>query len=177
MEMEERSITFSVQMTVKEMYQFTMYHVYHQASGLIGLFLSALALANLVVSFHDLSDQGKTIMTIVGLWFTVLEPIMMYNRSKRQVKRTKSYQKPLYYEINEKGITVSQDEESQTMEWERIRRIKDTGSQYILYSSRVHAFIFPKKCLGADAGKLGNLLREYAAQKNIPVNGRMKRNR
>ena len=103
MGMEERSITFSVQMTVKEMYQFTMYHVYHQASGLIGLFLSALALTNLVVSFHDLSDQGKTIMTIVGLWFTVLEPIMMYNRSKRQVKRTKSYQKPLYYEINEKG--------------------------------------------------------------------------
>ena len=175
--MEEKSISFSVRMTVKEMYQFTMYHVYHQASGLIGLFLSALALTNLVVSFHDLTDQGKTIMTIVGLWFTVFEPVVMYNRSRKQVKRTKSYQKPLGYTVDENGITVSQDEESQTMEWERVRHIKDTGSQYLVYSSRIHAFIFPKKNLGKDAGRLGHILKEYAMEKHIPMNGRMKKNR
>ncbi len=174
--MEERSVAFSVQMTVKEMYQFTMYHVYHHASGLIGLLLSALALTNLVVSFDTLSDQGKTIMTIVALWFTVLEPIMMYSRSKKQVKRSKSYQKPLQYDVNAQGITVSQDEETQTMEWNHIRKMIETGSQYIVYSSSVHAFIFPKHDLREKSNELGSVLKEYGTKQKIPMNGRLKKN-
>ena len=49
--MDKEKITFSVQMTAKEVYMFTMYHVYHGFSGILGLCLSLVALMNLVLSF------------------------------------------------------------------------------------------------------------------------------
>lgn len=171
--MEQDTISFSVQMTVKDVYRFNMYHVYHSASGLVGLLLSLLALGNLIISFDSLTDQGKTIMTIVALWFTVLEPIMVYRRAKKQVKKIKSYHKPLHYAIGEQGITVSQDEESQTMEWNRLRRIVKTRQQILIYSSRVHAFIFPKTAWQDQEQKMQSLLKRYAADNGIWMNRRM----
>lgn len=171
--MEQDTISFSVQMTVKDVYRFNMYHVYHSASGLVGLLLSLLALSNLIISFDSLTDQGKTIMTIVALWFTVLEPIMVYRRAKKQVKKIKSYHKPLHYTIGEQGITVSQDEESQTMEWNRLRRIVKTRQQILIYSSRVHAFIFPRTAWQDQEQKMQSLLKRYAADNGIWMNRRM----
>ncbi len=171
--MEQDTISFSVQMTVKDVYRFNMYHVYHSVSGLVGLLLSLLALGNLIISFDSLTDQGKTIMTIVALWFTVLEPIMVYRRAKKQVKQIKSYHKPLHYTIGEQGITVSQDEESQTMEWNRLRRIVKTRQQILIYSSRVHAFIFPRTAWQDQEQKMQSLLKRYAADNGIWMNHRM----
>ena len=171
--MEQDTISFSVQMTVKDVYRFNMYHVYHSASGLVGLLLSLLALGNLIISFDSLADQGKTIMTIVALWFTVLEPIMVYRRAKKQVKKIKSYHKPLHYTIGEQGITVSQDEESQTMEWNRLRKIVKTRQQILIYSSRVHAFIFPRTAWQDQEQKMQSLLKRYAADNGIWMNRRM----
>ena len=171
--MEQDTISFSVQMTVKDVYRFNMYHVYHSASGLVGLLLSLLALGNLIISFDSLTDQGKTIMTIVALWFTVLEPIMVYRRAKKQVKKIKSYHKPLHYTIGEQGITVSQDEESQTMEWNRLRKIVKTRQQILIYSSRVHAFIFPRTAWQDQEQKMQSLLKRYAADNGIWMNRRM----
>ncbi|HCJ07147.1 MAG TPA: hypothetical protein DHV96_01915 [Lachnospiraceae bacterium] len=173
--MEQDTISFSVQMTVKDVYRFNMYHVYHSASGLVGLLLSLLALCNLIISFDSLTDQGKTIMTIVAMWFTVLEPIMVYSRAKKQVKKITSYHKPLHYKIDEQGITVSQDEESQTMEWNRLRRIVKTRQQILVYSSRVHAFIFPRVAWQDQEKKIQNLLKKYAADNGIWMNRSMKR--
>lgn len=173
--MEQDTISFSVQMTVKDVYRFNMYHVYHSVSGLVGLLLSLLALCNLIISFDSLTDQGKTIMTIVALWFTVLEPIMVYSRAKKQVKKIASYHKPLHYKIDEQGITVSQDEESQTMEWNRLRRIVKTRQQILVYSSRVHAFIFPRAAWQDQEKEIQNLLKKYAADNGIWMNRSMKR--
>lgn len=174
--MKENEITFSVKMTVKQVFRFNIYHTYHNSSGRVGLLLSLLALANLVISFDTLTDQGKTIMTIIGLWFTVLEPLMIHSRAKKQVKRTKSYEKPLEYTIGAEGITVSQGEERQTMEWARIRKVVKTSSQILVYSSRVHAFIFPRMDLGEKETELVRQLNVYAKEYGIRINRRFKRN-
>ena len=173
--MEQDTISFSVQMSVKDVYRFNMYHVYHSASGLVGLLLSLFALCNLIISFDNLTDQGKTIMTIVALWFTVLEPVMVYNRARKQVKKITSYHKPLHYTIGKQGITVSQDGESQTIEWNRLRRIVKTRQQILIYSSRVHAFIFPKDAWQNQEKKMQSLLKRYAADNGIWMNRRMKK--
>lgn len=173
--MEQNTISFSVQMSVKDVYRFNMYHVYHSASGLFGLLLSLLALGNLIVSFQSLTDQGKTIMTIIALWFTVLEPVMVYSRAKKQVKKITSYHKPIHYMLGEQGITVSQNEESQTMEWNRVRRIVKTRHQILVYSSRVHAFIFPKEAWEDQEQDLFQLLRQCAMDNGIRINRSMKR--
>ncbi len=169
--MDKEKITFSVQMTAKEVYMFTMYHVYHGFSGILGLCLSLVALMNLVLSFDSLSDQNKTILTFVAAWFTILEPIRMFFRARKQVKRTKAYSQPLNYVLDEEGIMVSQDGESQTIAWGNLAKIVKTKSQYFFYSSKIHAFIFPKKDIGTQCEALDKLVIQCTKNTNVKRKG------
>ena len=173
----EKQITFSVQMTWKEIYKFTMYHTYHSFAGILGVILSIMALANLILSFDKLSDQSKTIMTIVAAWFLIFEPLRMLMRSKSQMKLSKAYKKPLNYIVNEEGITVSQDEESQTIEWKLLFKIVETKSQFLVYSNRINSFIFPKSSLEGQVDDLGNVMAEYSKDTKVKLLGGMKKRR
>lgn len=144
----ENAIRFQVQMTTKEVHRFSVYHSYHSFSGLIGVILSLGALFVLITQFGEMTDQSKTVLTIVAAWFLILEPIMLYVRSKNQVKFNKAYQQPLHYVVTDDGITISQGEQSQSVEWKHFVKIIATKKQYLVYSSRVNAFIFPKDALG-----------------------------
>ncbi len=175
--MERKPITFSVKMTWKEIFKFTMHHTYHSIAGIFGVLLSLFALANLIISFDKLSDQSKTIMTIVAAWFLIFEPLRMLFRSKSQMKLVKAYRKPLDYRVDEQGITVSQDEESQTIEWERLYRIIETKSQFLVYSNRINSFIFPKSSLEGQADELGNAMAEYSKDTAVRLLGGMKKRR
>lgn len=169
--MVKEKITFSVQMTVKKVYAFTMYHVYHGLSGIFGVCLSLVALINLIVSFDTLSDQNKTILTFVAAWFIILEPVVMLQRAKSQVKRNKAYQKPLNYQLDGSGITVFQDDETQTIAWEKLIKIVKTRSQYLVYSSKIHAFVFPKKDVGAECDALDAMILYYTKDTNVKRKG------
>lgn len=170
---EHKQISFSVQMTWKEIYKFTMYHTYHSFAGILGVVLSVMALANLIISFDKLSDQSKTIMTIVAAWFLIFEPLRMLMRSKSQMKLSKAYKKPLDYTLNDEGITVSQDEESQTIEWSRLLKIVETKSQILVYSNRINAFIFPKECFSEQLSEARKMIVECTKDTQVKCKGRI----
>lgn len=169
--MNEKEIAFSVQMTPAEIFRFTLYHSYHKLSGVIGILLSLAAIIILICRFGELNDQDRTILVIVAIWFTVLEPLTLLSRAKSQVKRNKTYQAPLDYKLGENGITVSQNDVQQTLTWDNLMKIVETKNQFLVYSSRIHAFIFPKKSIGEDCDAVKALLLDYAKTYNIPVKG------
>ncbi len=173
--MENKPITFSVQMTAKEVYKFNLYHVYHNFSGLFGLGLSLLALLNLIINFHSLSPQARAIMTLVAAWFIVLEPNMMRGRAKTQVQRTKAYQQPLNYRIDETGITVSQNDESQTLAWSNLVKVVETKTQFLVYSSRIHSFVFPKSMMEGQENDFRAYTFFYTRDVNVQFKGKMKK--
>lgn len=175
--MEKDEIAFSVQMTPMEIYKFTMYHSYHKASGLLGVCLSIAALVMLIVSFNELTDRDKTVLTFVAAWFLILEPVTLFFRARSQVKRNKSYQKPLNYQMSREGITVSQGEAQQTIVWENLMKIVETKSQYLVYSSKIHAFVFPKKALGQECEKAETIILEYTKGTGVRLSSRIKKRR
>lgn len=172
---EKKPITFSVQMTWKEIYKFTMRHNYLSFAGIVGTFLSTAALIILIVYFGQLSDRDKTVLTIVAIWFLVFLPIRLFFKSKTQIKLSKVYAKPLNYLIDEEGITVSQDEESQTIEWKQLFKIVETKSQFLVYSNRINSFIFPKSSLEGQVDVLGNAMAEYCKDTKVKLLGGMKK--
>ena len=172
---EPEGIRFSVQMTWKEIYKFTMRHNYFSLAGIIGTFLSTAALVVLIAYFGQLSDRDKTVLTIVAIWFLVFLPVRLFFKAKTQVKLSKAYAKPLNYHVNERGITVSQEEESQTIEWKQLFKIVETKSQYIVYSNRINAFIFPKSSIGNESDELGNKMAEYSKDTRVKLVGGMKK--
>lgn len=160
--MNKEKIEFSVKMTAKEVYRFMMYHVYHGLSGIFGVCVSLIALIFLFVSFDSMPDQTRAILILVAAWFVIIDPIILFFRSRGQVKRNKSYQKPLQYRLDESGVTVSQDELEQTVPWENLMKIIETKTQYLVYSSKVHAFVFPKEAVGENSDALEWMVLYYA---------------
>lgn len=170
-----KEITFSVQMTAKEVYKFTLYHIHHSFSGFFGICVAAFSLIMLAVSFQTLSNQTRTFLILLAAWVIVIDPIMLYSRAKSQVKRNKVYQKPLTYTLNEEGITVSQEEVSQTVAWERLRFIVETKTQYLVYSNRINAFIFPKEAIGENCDAFEEMAVHCTKDTDVVLKGALKK--
>lgn len=173
--MEERELSFSVKMTPKQVFRFTCYHNYHRMSGVIGIILSISALIMLIVQFPELDDRSRAVLTVVALWFFVLEPVTLYSRAKTQVRNNRAYQKPLSYTLNQEGITVSQEEEHQMLPWERVTRVVETKAQLLLYSSKVHAFVFPKESMGPCTEDVKAMILKYTDGQNVKLTGKIRK--
>lgn len=173
--MEEKKVSFSVQMTVKELYRFIMYHAYHKFSGVLGILLSIAACIVLAVSSGQLEEQTKAVLILVAVWFVIADPILLYFRARGQVKRNKAYRQPLNYAADAMGITISQGEQSQTVEWKQFLKIVETKQQFLVYSNPMYAFIFPKSELGEEcAEELRKLILEGAVNTRIQLKGLLK---
>ena len=171
----ENSVSFSVLMTAKEVFRFSLHHSYFKLSGFIGMMMSLTALVMLLISFSELGDQNKAVLIMVSLWFTVFEPLTLWSRAKSQAKKNPAYKKPLHYTLNKEGITVSQDEQSQSIPWDRIVKVVETHKQYLVYSSKIHAFIFPKASVGEKCDDFERMVLEFTKGTNVKVSSGMKK--
>lgn len=172
--MERDSVSFSVQMRAQDLYRFKIYHVYHGFSGVLGIFLTVLAAIMLVANFKSMDEQSRIVLVLIVAWFIVIDPLRFWLHSKGQIKQNKVYHNPLQYRIDEAGITVSQNEATQTMAWENMLKLIETKKQFIVYSSKIHAFIFPKEAVGTECDLLRKFLVSYAMDKNVKIKGFMK---
>lgn len=171
------SYSFSVQMNVKEMCRFSFRHIYGKMSGIIGVFISIAAILMLITQFNEMEDQQKAVLFIAALWFTVLEPLSILSRAKGQVSRNPVYKKPLVYTVSEKGIRVSQDESSQGIEWNQIMKIIETKKQYLIYTNKVNAFIFPKADMEDKLEEIGKLIAKSTDGLSVKVSNTIKKRR
>ena len=80
---------------------------------------------------------------IVALIFTVINPLMLALKTLQQLKLSPSYKKPLDYTFHNEGITISQGELSQSIEWSNIYRLMMTKKMLAIYTNRINAFVIP----------------------------------
>lgn len=172
--MEQDSVSFSVQMRAQDLYRFKIYHVYHGFSGVFGIFLTVLAAVMLVTNFKNMVEQSRIVFLLIVVWFIIIDPLRFWLHSKGQIKQNKVYHKPLQYRIDEAGITVSQNETTQTMSWENLVKLIETKKQFIVYSSKIHAFIFPKEAVGTECDLLRKIMLSYTMDKNVKIKGFIK---
>lgn len=164
--MEQNEISFLVKMNTREIYRFTMYHLYHGYSGMIGITISAIALIVLILKYGTLEPQLKSILILLAAWYILIDPIILYFRARKQARRNKAYQKDLSYKLFEEGITVSQEEISQTVAWDMVAKVVETKKQLIVYTNRVNAFIFPKDCIGENLEAAKQLISQKVTRNN-----------
>ncbi len=161
----EQSIEFDVKMKTKDMYQFLLYHTYSRFSGWFGVFLSLGAIFLLVKNFDMYDDQRRLILFVIGLLFTVVNPIMLLSKAYQQVKLNPVYKKPLHYAISDIGITIAQEEQEQTMEWEQMYKYHEFCGSIYVFTSRIHAFVFPASQMGEQKDSIKRFLAEHFQEK------------
>ena len=163
------SIKFEVKMTVSAMYNFMIHHTYTSISGILG---TVLGIVSLYLGAKDISEgymQTGMAFLAIGILFVFINPILLWNKSRKQVKLSPMFQKPIEYELTDSEIIIRQDEEESALPWEAVTKVVGTSQSLIIYFSRVRAFILPKKDIGDNYNKVVELLFTKVGTKKVKL--------
>ncbi len=160
-----KEVKFSVQITVKDMFAFLMHHSYRGASLIADAIVTFGAIGLLLAGFGE-GDPVKTIALIfVAMLFTVVHPLQLYNKARKQVKGNDVFKKPLDYVLTDEGISLSQGAEAQSFTWADVYQVKEYKSQILVYTGRVYACIWPKRALSECESEIRELFQKHLSEK------------
>ena len=152
----------TVQLTVKELFGFLMQHTYSTVASFIGIVLSIGGFAGFfyMLGMPEVNPFYLGALFATGMLFTVVQPIMLYSKAKKQVKKNAETNQPLQYTISKTGIGVTQGELSAFSNWEEIVKVTSTKTLVMLYTSRIHAYVIPKKDVAEKLDEFKQLIQE-----------------
>lgn len=159
MEME-----FDVKITGGVLYDFLMYHNYSKMANLIANIVGAFILIGGIVN-------GSVPFLICGGIILLYMPISLALKAKQQQLASPAFKKPLHYRLTEEGVAVSQDGQEELMKWEDMYKAVSTQKSIVLYTTRINAFIFPRKDLGTDIPKLIEIISVNMDPKKVKIRG------
>lgn len=163
-------IKIEVKMTTKIMYNYVLQHTYTSIGGIFGMVLGIVCLFWGGQRF--IANEWNQVMLVtlfLGVMFVVVNPIMLWNKSRNQVKRTPSFQKPLFYKLDEDGITISQEEQETNLPWDKVMKVTATNMSVIIYFSRMRAFILPKAAFGDRYADAVGLIFTHVDNKKVRI--------
>lgn len=157
-------LEIDVKMTANALYDYMLYHTYHSFAGILGAVVGVF----LVIVF--VSGQSP-IYLIAGLVVLGYLPYALFTRSRRQYLSTPAFKEPLKYIFTDEGVSVSQNEATESMIWADMVKAVSTPTSIILYTSKVNASIFPKKDLGDKKALLIQAISTHMDPKKVKIRG------
>lgn len=151
-------LKFSVKIGGDDMVNFVLRHSYSGISGWGGVVLSIAAIIYLIVSFSSLDMVGRAALALIGILFTVVNPLMLIYKARRQVKSNRMFDIPIEYTLSDDVLVIEQGEEQLTVPWENIRLVKDTKRSLIVYVTKIRAFIWPKSQIAGQYDEITKTL-------------------
>ncbi len=152
-------LSFDVRMKTAYLFDFLFQHSYHGLYGVFNFGLSLLAVVLLVRGSGKDNIVAMVALVLLALLFTVINPLLLYRKAARQMKRTPAFQKPLTYELMEEGLACSQEGERVVSEWENVVLIRETRISLILYFGAANAVVLPKAEFPGQVGEVKEMLR------------------
>ena len=143
----EKEMRFEVKLTAKELWQFSMYHANAGFTGLFNLIFTAAALFLLVFRWGELTVAYRLLLVGCVMIFTVLQPLLLYGKVRRQAK-IPAMAEPMYLTFREEVLQVEQNGQDALFTWEQMGRLDRKPTMAVLYMDRVHAYLLPKAVLG-----------------------------
>ncbi len=156
------SAEFDVKMTTAKMYDYMLRHTFTSFAGIVGELLGIL----LVVGFFM---YGNVIYLIAGVVCVLYQPVALYMRSKRQVEKNEVFAAPLHYTVDDKGISVTSGENTESLSWDKMYKAVSTQRSVILYTNRVNACIFPKEDMGDVKDDVIALISAHMDPKQVNI--------
>ncbi|MCH5266002.1 MAG: YcxB family protein [Lachnospiraceae bacterium] len=154
------SIQLDVKLDKKSLSRFLLYHNYARPAGVIGVIISLAAIVALCVRWDFWTTTQRGILVVLALLFTVLQPLMLLWKGKKQLQM-EEFQEHFHYVFDEKGVVISQKEQKQEFPWKEIRKIVYRRDAVYVYMSTVSAFVLPKNQCGEQYGSLVEMMKEH----------------
>lgn len=167
---------FKTKIKTNELFQFLIRHSYAGLSGKIGLVISLWAAVMFLKGLPEFAGN-ETKMIVLGflaLLFTVVNPVMLYTKAKKQSLTNPAYKNIMEYELEEEGIKLYVGEQEGGIPWDRIVQIKESSSLYMLYTTRINAFLWPKKDMGEQEKEIMNYVLDHIDPNAVQLPKRMR---
>ncbi len=167
---------FKTTIHTNEIFEFLMRYSYAGVVGKIGPLISLGAAVLFVKNVPNFSGNEMQVILsgILALLFTVINPILLYLKAKQQKLTNKAYKSEMLYELNDEGIKLFVGEQEGGIPWEYIVKIEETKSLYLLYTTRVNAFLWPKKDMGNQQKALMAYVLDHIDQSKVALPKKMK---
>lgn len=158
-------VRLKVSISVKDMYMFLLNNTYRKLSGVVYILFSLVVIGIAIYTWEDVPFSNTLLLVALAALYTVVNPIMLYVRARRQVHKS-SQLKNLEYIINSAGIKVAQGDEFCDVTWDEIWKSVKYGSSVIIYVTTIRAFILPMSSLGKQYNSLVDLLNQGIGNRN-----------
>ena len=155
-------VEFDVKITAADLYDYMLSHTYSGFSGLFGSIVGAL----FIIMYFSV---GYFLYLIAGAVILLYIPCSLFLRAHKQVALNEAFKKPLHYVLTDEGVTVSQGEDEMFQEWDVVYRAKSTNRSLLIYTSKVNAWIFPKRDLGKDKEAVIQLISAHVAPNKVKI--------
>jgi len=158
MEME-----FDVKITKKDLYEYQLHHAYTTPSALIGTTIGCL----LVIGFIH---TGTALLLFAGIFAIAYIPWMLHIRTASQAL-TGVFKNVIHYKVDESGLEVSIGEEKQLVTWDLFTKATASRKSILLYTSKVNAYIFPRRELGDGIHTFVQIICRYMPADKVKIRG------
>lgn len=138
---------FNYQLTAYELWKLSMYRIYGSMVGASNIIFT-IAMILLAVRFGTEANIFFKILIIIGIsLFTVIQPLIVYNRAKKQLE---SFPKDMVIAFDDYGIHIITSNKNVDLKWDSIKGIAKKHSMVIVFSTYKHGYIITNKMLGSD---------------------------
>ncbi len=163
--MEDKKVTVSYRVRFKDLYGFSLRQAFTGLNGCAYWLILGLLVWRLVTGFAE--DEQKVRILLIGalIVMAVVMPANLALRTAQSIKLAAQYQNEGIYTVSKEGIFVRQGGEEELLDWQYIRKVKETRKYFYAYVMKNSAFIFPKEIVGEDTETLRGLLKTYAGKK------------
>lgn len=146
----------------KELWELSMIHQYTSMIGVVNVVFTVSMAVLLVSSIKNTWWVLLVLVVIAMLYFPVIQPIIIYFRSKKNAEKI-VHETELSFTENEIYITVG--DEHQTLTWKDIPGMKELPGLLILYTGRGHGLVIPDKSMGNSRRDFIKFVREKLQKK------------
>lgn len=166
--MEKEQVKLSVKLTGADLYKYNLYHTYRNSTnGAVSILLGLACLLYGIGFAGALPTSNMVILIGLGILFWVYNPVSLWMRSQNRFLNNAVLKDTLDYCFDEKGMTLTQGDVSETVAWDSIYKVMETKSYYYIYLTRIHANIIPKSIVGEQKENFVALLKQNIKKGNL----------
>ena len=138
---------FEVIVTPFDFFRMSMKKTYKSPVGMCNIVFTVAAILLTLKFYAAANDIVQLLLVIMCLIFPVFQPLGVYFRGKSQVM---SIPKGLTLDVDDTGVLVTLNAQSEKIRWSRVKALIDTGDMLILKVDNNNGYFLTKKVLRAE---------------------------